>query len=344
MDVSAKPKLDDVARVAGVSTATVSRCLNEPAKVTSKTRERVLSAVEALGYTPNFGGRALASRKTHTVGAVIPTMENAIFARGLQAFQEALAEAGVNLLVASSGYDAEREAAQIRALVGRGADGILLIGTARPEKTRAFLKRFATPCVIAWSIGGPGDVYVGFDNVAAARAIAERVIAFGHRRIAMISGITAMNDRAAGRIAGVRAALSEAGLSPEGLVVEEVRYAFDEAGVALHRLMAAPEPPTAIICGNDVLGVGAIVAARRRGLTVPCDLSITGFDDIDIAALVEPGLTTVHVPHRRMGLAAAKALLDLIEGQPQDRHVSIETSIIERGSLGPAPRSSSIGR
>ena len=336
MDLPIRPKLEDVAKAAKVSTATVSRCLNDPQKVTTATRERVLDAVQRLGYTPNFGGRALASKRTNTIGAVIPTMDNAIFARGLQAFQEALSAAGVTLLVSSSGYDAEREADQIRALVGRGADGILLIGTARLPSCYEFLRRFGTPYVIAWSLAEPCDHAVGFDNLAAARKMTERVIALGHREIAMISGITAMNDRAASRVEGVRAALAAAGMNAAALPVEEVRYAFDEAGEAFDRLMSNRLPPTAVICGNDVLGVGGIARAKARGLQVPRDVSITGFDDIDIASIVEPALTTVHVPHRRMGAAAAELLLAIIDGKPVERHLVLETEIIERGSLGAA--------
>ena len=339
MDSPIKPKLEDVAKAAKVSTATVSRCLNAPQKVTAATRERVLKAVDHLGYTPNFGGRALASKRTNTIGAVIPTMDNAIFARGLQAFQEALSAAGMTLMVSSSGYDAEREADQIRALAGRGADGILLIGTARLASAYEFLRRFNTPYVIAWSMAEPGDHAVGFDNSAAARKMAERVIALGHRNIAMISGITAMNDRAASRVDGVRAALAAAGMDAVAMPVEEVRYAFNEAGEAFDRLMARSVPPTAIICGNDVLGVGAIVRAKAQGLDVPGDVSITGFDDIDIAAIVEPALTTVHVPHRRMGAAAAELLLAMIDGRAVERHKVLDTAIVERGSLGPVRRS-----
>ena len=133
MNEFAKPTLDDVARAAGVSTATVSRCLNAPDRVIATTRERVMQAVEALGYTPDFGGRALASRRTNTVGAIIPTMDNAIFARGLQSFQEALSRFGKTLLVASSGYSPAREREQMEVMASRGVDGLLLIGSARPE-------------------------------------------------------------------------------------------------------------------------------------------------------------------------------------------------------------------
>lgn len=337
MKDSPRPTLSDVARAAGVSTATVSRCLNEPALVVQATRERVLRAVEELGYTPDFSGRALASRRTNTVGAVIPTMENAIFARGIQAFQEALSNSGVTLLVASSGYDPEQEARQVQALIGRGADGLLLIGAARPASTYDLLKRRGMPYVLAWNLGSGDDPFVGFDNAEAAARMTREVLAMGHRDIAMIAGVTAMNDRAADRLRGVRKALGEAGLDADAMPVVEAPYSFEDGSRAFEALMQRHPRPSAVICGNDVLAVGAIKRAKSMGLAIPDDVSITGFDDIDIASFVTPALTTVHVPHRRMGSAAAQLLLQLIAGERARRRVEIGVELRMRGSLGPVP-------
>lgn len=337
MSEHAKPTLDDVARAAGVSTATVSRCLNAPHRVIAPTRERVMQAVNALGYSPDFGGRTLASGRTNTVGAIIPTMDNAIFARGMQAFQETLSGVGVTLLLASSGYDYNREAEQIRALAGRGADGLLLIGSARPSTTYDFLHRRRLPYVLAWSLGETTDHFVGFNNQSAAVALAKRVIALGHREIAMIAGVTAMNDRAADRVDGVRAALLQANRSSASLPIIEAPYTFEDGSNAFAVLMQRVPRPTAVICGNDVLAVGAIGRAKALGIRVPEDVSITGFDDIDIAAFVEPALTTVHVPHRRMGVAAAQQLLLMIAGEAADGRIEFDTEIIERGSLAAPP-------
>lgn len=334
----AKPTLDDVARAAGVSTATVSRCLNAPDRVIAPTRERVMQAVSALGYTADFGGRALASGKTNTVGAIIPTMDNAIFARGMQAFQETLSAEGVTLLVASSGYDYDREAEQVRALAGRGADGLLLIGSARPSATYDFLRLRGMPYVLAWSLGQTADHFVGFNNKNAAAALAARVIALGHRDIAMIAGVTGMNDRAADRVDGVRAALRHVNRDPASLPIIEAPYTFEDGSIAFAALMRRVPRPTAVICGNDILAVGAIGCAKALGMRVPEDVSITGFDDIDIAAFVEPPLTTVHVPHRRMGVAAARQLLQLISGGVADERIEFGTEIVERGSLAEVPR------
>ena len=334
------PTLEDVARRAGVSTATVSRCLNVPERVAPATRTRIESAVAALGYAPNFGAKALMSRRTGTFGAVIPTMANAVFARGLQAFQEALVARGATLLVASSSYDPEIEENEIRALVARGADGLLLIGTERRPEVRRFLERRRTPVVIGWTwfSAGRGSC-VGFDNVAASRALAERALALGHRRFACVSARRKGNDRARDRVAGVALALGGAGLDAAALPVIETVYSIEAGAEAFERAMALEPRPTVVMCGNDVLAVGAVRRARALGLAVPGDVSVTGFDDLELATVVEPALTTVHVPHREMGRRAAELLLARAGGETGHGRVRLETRVVERESLGPAPRS-----
>lgn len=340
MPDSRRPRLIDVARHAGVSTATVSRCLNSPIQVSAETRLRIETAIDTLGYTPHFGGKALASNRSNTIGAVIPTMENAIFARGLQAVEEVIADRGVTLLVATSAYDPVREERQIRALLSRGVDGILLIGQSRPQTSYELIGRQPVPVILAWTFGGQDrPICVGFDNRGAARNMAEHVLDQGHLEIAMIAGITVWNDRATDRIEGVRKALANRGLvlRPERLV--EAPYTIEEGEAAFLQLMAQAEPPTVVICGNDVLAAGALRAARSLSLRVPEDISITGFDDIDLADAVEPGLTTVHVPHRRMGRMAAKVLLGMRDRSVIEPPKKLNTWIIYRGSLGPPPKS-----
>ena len=334
VQVNQRPTLEDVARRAGVSTATVSRVINAPEKVRGDTRQRVEAAVTELGYTPHFGARALASNRTGTIGAVIPTMENAIFARGLQALQEELAEAGYTLLVATSNYDPDREAQQVRTLIGRGVDGLVLIGEARDREVYAFLERRGVPFVIVWS-WRPDSPWpcVGFDNRLAARAMAERVLECGHRHVAMIAGVTHGNDRAAARVEGVREALATQALALDATNLIEAAYTLQAGSEAATRLLSRPSRPTAIICGNDVLAAGALTAARRLGLSVPRDVSVTGFDDIDLAHAVEPELTTVHVPHRRMGQQAAQLLLALCSGELGTINVPLETRLVDGGSL-----------
>lgn len=328
--------LEDVAKAAGVSTATVSRCLNTPDLVQERTRLRVTQAIDDLGYTPNFGARAMAAKRTYTIGAVIPTMENAIFARGIQAFQETLHESGYTLLVASSAYRPAMEEEQIRKLVARGADGLLLIGQDRDEAVYRYLKRRNVSAVIAWIYEPDAPLpCIGFDNFHAMRDLAEQVIGMGHRRIGVISGLTDGNDRARMRVEGIRAAYHANGLDLSELKMIETRYSIEHGGDALIELMAMTPNPTAIMCGNDVLAVGAIKRARERGIRVPSDLSITGFDDIEVSRLIEPALTTVHVPHRPMGRHAAEELIRVLEGKSAGVSMQLPTTIQMRASLVP---------
>lgn len=333
------PTLDDVASRAGVSTATVSRCLNTPERVVKKTRDRVMRAVEELGYTPNFGARMMASKRTMTIGAIVPTMENAIFARGLQAFQEELQQSGYTLLVASSGYQPELEQAQIKALVARGADGLLLIGHERDPKIYAYLKTQDVPVVIAWTFDAAiTQTSIGFDNHKAMYALVEEVLRIGHRQIGVISGPIAGNDRVRQRIHGTKAAVAAQGLSTEALEIAETTYDMTGGAAAFDQLMTSKSAPTAIVCFNDVLAVGALKQAQSRGFDVPFDVSITGFADIELASIVVPALTTVHVPHREMGQCAAHEIIQMVEEKNPGRSLELATSVKLRESLMPPRR------
>ncbi len=328
------PTLHDVADLAGVSTATVSRCLNFPDRVKQATRDKVMAAVDALGYAPNFGARAMASQRTNTIGAIIPTMENAVFARGLQAFEDELRQHGFTLLVASSSYRADVEEAQIRSLIARGADALLLIGHDRDPAIYQFLEGQRKPALVTWAYDPDNPrPSVGFDNRAAMRAMAEKVLALHHRKLALISAPMASNDRARARMMGIRDAMAAYGLTPEALAVIETPYGIENGADAFARLMQADERPTAVFCGNDVLGVGALRQARAMGLDVPGDVSVVGFDDIELSQVTYPALTTVHVPHGAMGRKAARALVAMVlQGQPAET-TALPTEIVMRGSL-----------
>ncbi len=333
-DSGPPPTLDDVARIAKVSTATVSRCVNDPRLVSRPTREKVQAAINALGYTPNFAARSMAAKRTLTIGAIIPTMENAIFARGVQAFQEELHARGYTLLISSSAYRADVEEEQIRTLVARGADGLLLIGHDRDAAIYDYLERQRVPVLAAWSFDLAARIpSIGFDNRRAMQSLAEQVIVAGHRRLAMISASSAQNDRARMRIYGVRDAMAAHGLDPETLELIEVSYDVQEGADAFETLMQRQPRPTIVLCGNDVLAVGALRGAEKLGLRVPQDVSVTGFDDIELAQVVRPGLTTVHVPHREMGRLAAQELVEMIEEKRTGRSQELTATIVNRASV-----------
>lgn len=334
------PTLHDVAASAGVSTATVSRVLNFPDRVAPATRNKVQAAIASIGYSPNFGAKVMAARRTNTIGAIIPTMENAIFARGLQAFQEELRLHGFTLLVASTSYQSQIEEEQIRALVARGADALLLIGHARSPQIYQFLAAQGIPTLITWAFDKDAPrPSVGFDNKAAMQMMARQVLAHGHKSLAMISAPCADNDRASARLQGVRAAMTQAGLDPATLRIIETGYAIDNGAKAFGALMACDPRPTAVLCGNDVLAVGALRQAREMHIDVPGAVSIVGFDDIELAQVAYPPLTTVHVPHQQMGRKAAQALVGMVRQGDTPKAVALEVRLVLRDTLGDAPQS-----
>lgn len=329
------PTLDDVAEAAGVSTATVSRCLNSPEHVGEKTRLKVLKFVQQLGYTPNFGAQALAAKRTNTIGAIVPTIDNAIFAKGIQAFQDELEIHGITLLVASSSYDPVLEEQQIRKLVSRGADGLFLIGLARSAEISQFLIDRGIPYVASWVFDPDGNgPTVGFSNKEAMYELTRKVLELGHRRIGYITAPRESNDRAAARFEGLRQAVLDCGLSTDDIEVEQAIYSFENGKKAFKALMLRDSKPSVVLCGNDVLAVGAIKMAHEMGLNVPQDVSITGFDDIDIASVVEPALTTVHVPHKKMGNLAARALVAQISDGKPAPSIKLKTHLMLRQTLG----------
>ncbi len=332
---AARPTLEDVARRAGVSTATVSRYLGTPEKVRPATRVRIQEVIDALGYTPHGAARALASRRSNTVGAVIPTLDNAIFATVVETLQKELSANGTTLLLAASGYDPDRERRQIENLIVRGVDGLMLTGEARDPKVYALLERRGIRYASTY-VHHPASPHptIGFDNKRAMHKVVGYLHDLGHRDFAMIAGIAEGNDRASERIAGTREALKRKGLRLEPARLLERRYAMSEGREALHKLMTQTDRPTAVICGNDVLALGALLEAMALGFRVPDDLSITGFDDLDLAREIPPGLTTVHAPLEEMGRQTAAYLLEPGPGGDTVPHLELPAELVVRGSTG----------
>lgn len=333
------PTIEAVAAAAGVSTATVSRALNRPGAVREALRKRVERAVAQLGYVPNAGARSMMLRRSGTVGAIFPTVDNAIFAKAIDALQRRLSEADQQLLIATCDYDPEAEMRQAVNLVARGADALVLCGTGQRPELLEFLRQRGLPCVHVMSLSNdPALVTVGFDNAGAMAQAARYLLDLGHRRIAMLAGITQDNDRAAARVAGVRSALKAAGLALPAYRLVERRYGIAAARDGFRALMAQKPAPTAILCGNDVLAFGALLEAQRMGVDVPKALSIVGFDDLELANQLQPPLTTVRVPADEVWRTAADRLLSGLRGEPVPHRTEIEVSLVVRGSTAPAPR------
>lgn len=334
-----QPTVEAVAAAAGVSTATVSRVLNTPQAVREALRKRVEAAVAQLGYVPHAGARAMMLRRTGTIGAVLPTVDNAIFATAVDALQRRFSEAGLQLLIATSDYDPDAEMRQAMNLVARGADALALCGAGQRPELLEFLRQRGLPCVQVMTLAAESPlVSVGFDNARAMTQAVRYLLDLGHRRIAMLAGVTRDNDRAAARVAGVRAALLDAGLALPAQRLVERKYGLAAARDGLRELMAPRVKPTAIVCGNDVLAFGALLEAQRMGIAVPQALSIVGFDDLELAHHVQPALTTVRVPAEAMWRTAADRLIAALRGEAVPHATEIDVALVVRESTGPVPR------
>jgi LacI family transcriptional regulator len=332
------PGVRDVALSAGVSTATVSRFLNEPTSVRPDIRLRVESAVRELGYIRHGAARALSMRRSHAIGAIIPTVDNATRAGKVAALQKRCRERGYNVLLALFEYDLELELAQCRNLIEAGVDGLMLEGELHHPALYQLMEKRGIPFVNT-AIYDPRSPHpnIGFDNQAAAARLTEHLLDLGHRIFAMIGGPSQVSDRASGRIKGLRQALAARGLDLPADRTIEGSYRVQQGRQGLRTLMSGKTRPTAVVCGNDVLAFGALLEAQALGLRVPQDLSIAGFDDLDWASQLPPGLTTMALPAREVGQLAADHLVDRLAGQTVPHATEVEVRLILRGSTGPAP-------
>ena len=330
--------LEDVAQAAGVSTATVSRVLNNPDGVRPPLRQAVEAQIARLGYVRHGAARALASRRSDTIGAVIPTLDSAIFAAGVNALEARLRELGYSLFLAVSNYRPDQELAQVRNLVERGIDGLVLVGLRHEAALATLLAQQKVPHVATWA-HDPESPYpcVGFDNAAAAAQIGRHLLDLGHRRVAMLAGLRKNNDRAEDRVRGLADAMAERDLSLAERDILQCPYEIAEGRSGAAELLSRPraERPTAIVCGNDVLALGCLFECRDRGIAVPGEVSVTGFDNLPLAAHISPGLTTVNVPSQEMGRRAAEFLVGRLAGDQGPDKIKMETDLIIRGTTGP---------
>lgn len=334
-----KATLADVAARAGVSVATVSRVINEPARVSEDLRLRVDSAIAELSYVLHGAARALASSRTRTVGAIVPTLDIAIFAQGVSALQKCLNSAGYTLLIANSEYDPKRELMEIRALVERGVDALVLVGQTRPAEAYTLLESNRVPYVTTYFYD-PATAHpcVGIDNHTASYRMCRYLIDLGHKAFGVVTSPTVSNDRIAARHRGILDCLTEHDLLPPPERNLEMAYSLSDGRAALRSLLTVAPEITAIVCTTDVHAIGALLEARSLGLEVPQQLSISGFDGLELAAEMEPPLTTVDVPANEMGKRIGDYLISRLNGQAVPLHTTLSVSLVVRGSTG-RPRS-----
>lgn len=333
---SAVPTVRDVAARAGVSTATVSRVLAGARGVQPELVNRVRQAARELRYRPNRIARHLRTRQTHTVGVLMPDIENPFFTNLVGGIDELLQAAGYSLLLANYNESADRERVLLNTLRAEGVAGIIFACSDAPAAEYGELAAACLPLVgISRIPPGVAVDLVTVSNAEGARSAVEHLLALGHRRIAFINGPRAVST-ARERQAGFEAAFQCAGLAvPRDLIV----YAdFRHAGGrdAMQSLLALVERPSAVFVGSNLMTLGALQSIREAGLKVPSDISIAGFDDMPWAISLDPPLTVVAQPSREVGINAARLLLDRISdpGRPP-RHVVLDTRLIVRASTEP---------
>ncbi|MFN9210912.1 MAG: LacI family DNA-binding transcriptional regulator [Betaproteobacteria bacterium] len=344
MSHTARETIHDVARRAKVSAATVSRVLNESATVAPGTVARVRRAVQALDFRPNLAGRSLRAARTRSLGVVVPTLANPVFAECLAGVEAGARAHGHTLSLATTGYKAAAEADAVEALLRQRVDGLVLTVTdAARNRVLDRLDRERVPYVLVFNqLARAERPTVSVDNRAAAREIVEHLIGLGHRAIRMLTGQFRQSDRARLRYRGYCDALQAAGLEP--LPPLQMPFLAPDARLPLVEGLAARPRPTAFFCSNDYLALTVIRDLTALGRRVPDDVSVAGFDGIRIGELTAPSRTTVVQPSERLGGAAVELLLRRVVDTGEVASVALQHTLRRGGSTAAVAANPRAGR
>jgi LacI family repressor for deo operon, udp, cdd, tsx, nupC, and nupG len=332
------PNIFEVARRAGVSTATVSRVLSHPNMVTARTRRKVMKAVELLGYVPNSTAKNLRMLRSGKILVTVPDISNPFFALILQGIEDAAQRAGYAVLVGDTQHDVKREEGYASMLKSREADGLIFLGHRLPTEAANFVHA-ANPqgapvvngCEFSPDLGVPS---VHIDNAKAASEAMDHLYRLGHRRIGVVTG-PLISPLSRDRLLGTKSCARKRKAGSDCIVVNG-DFSIESGVVAAERLLGKEDRPTAIFCFNDEMAMGVIETAKRKGLRVPADLSVVGFDDIRFARCVDPPLTTIAQPMRAIGEGTVRLLLEILSGRatPPDS-VTLPHTLIVRSSTAP---------
>lgn len=337
-----RPTRDDVAALAGVSSAVVSYVVNDgPRPVSAAARARVLDAIDRLGYVPNQAARSLAGQRTRTLGLIAPTLANPVWSGLALGVNDVALPESFLLMVCDVEHDPGLDVHYAATLSSKQVDGVILVPSAAPAETLAVLERGHVPTVVVErTVSSAPSVVV--DAEATGRLVTQHLLGLGHRRIAFVREHASFLD-SRHRLRGFRSAMDEAGIAvDERLVVAAGPNVGDSvvegAQRAADSLLAVHPRPTAVFAHNDLIAIAVVRAATRRGLRVPDDVSVVGVDDIEAGRYVDPPLTTVPFPSRELGRTAARIVLDAIAGaSPPSTTVLAPSALVVRGSTGPPP-------
>jgi len=336
-------RIKEVARLASVSTATVSRALSNPGQVSPETRARVMAAVAKVGYVPNPAARSLRSRKTDMVLVVLPDLSNIFFSQVLRGIEEELFAAGYGMIVGNLDNTPEKED-HFAAFASAGqVDGVLLLNghlfhSARDEPIDP--SQPGVPiAALCEAIEGADIPQIEVNNREAACRMTCYLASLGHREIAYVCG-PAANVLEKERFAGYCEGLERSGLAFDARRVWSGDYKLETGVSVAHDIIGGSDRPTAVFCSNDEMAIGLIRGLVSAGVRVPEDISVAGFDDIEFAEMTSPALTTIRQPRRELGRNGASVLLALLRGETPPARIRLDTELVERGSTA-APQKNS---
>jgi LacI family gluconate utilization system Gnt-I transcriptional repressor len=325
-------RIHDVARAAGVSLVTVSRAVNHPEQLAPETLARVRTAIAALGYVPNLNAGSLATRRSGIVGAIVPTVANAVFSETVEALTQVLGASGYQLLLGQSGYRDEDEAALVETFLGRRVEGLVLTGTGQSPALLQRICAAGVALVQTWDLDdAPADMQVGFDNRAAGAVVATHLLGRGHRRLGVIG---AEEPRSRQRLEGFRQAAhaTDATTRVEAALMAAPAQP-DGVGAALQTLLDRLPDLQAVFCTNDLIAAALLFECHRRGWAVPQRLAVVGMGDLALARATWPRLTTLRIHGQRIGECAGQMLRARLQGQPTaEPQVNVGVTLVERDS------------
>ena len=327
--------IKDIAKRAGVSHTTVSRALRNHPAIAEKTKVRIQQLAREMNYVPNTSARELKTKQSKILGVLVTRIDDPFFGEVIQGIEDAITPEGYSLFLAVSNQKLEREKEIIQLMSERRVDGIIICSTSVHKEHQAILDRLnVTSVTVNNQAQSEFGHAVAHDDVRGAKAVTQHLVDSGYKRIGFLgnalSGKT-MQDR----YDGYAQTLQENGVTvDESLVAHSVNGEIENGRLATLPLLDLPTPPNAIVCHNDLIAIGAMQAVQQRGLSVPNDIAITGFDDVLSAAYVSPPLTTYRQPKFELGHEAAKMMLTLLRSQTQlpPQRIQLQGKLIVRGS------------
>ena len=331
------PSSKSVAAALGVSVATISRVLTRPDLVNEETRERVLRGIDRLGYRPNLAARDLRRGQTSTVLVVVPVLAS-FFLDILRGVEQAADERDFAVLMANTRADPNREATYFDQVASQRADGIILLTGQLPPGAASSSRNLPPLVLAAEGMANSNIPTVAVDHAGGAEEAVRHLLNLGHRRIAHLAGPDSVLSAGA-RLSGYRKALRAARVPFDETLVHRGYFTVESGSIGMHTLLRQHRPPTAVLCANDQMAIGAIRALASVGLRVPEDFSVVGFDDGELAEVYAPPLTTVRIPRFDVGYQSMMMLADLLSQKGPIRSLTLATRLVVRGtSMAPQSR------